>query len=387
MIKFFCPHCNRKLGVPDEYAGKRVRCSSCHQPCIVPAPQPVGGNETPDTLGIQLEEPPASPPADTAPDDDLRRNADITAASRSRSRDDRVLPPIPCEPSAKNAAAKEVAMGMGKIPLSLGLSFLLMVAAILLWVFVAKVTGFIFGILVLLVPTAGAWGLTRFTEHRGVLMGLLAAFIGLGGMMGGKIALARWVVYPMLVEELQDENSEFSQAFNEGFDEGFEEGFDRAQNQLTPQDVAAMIQNEEVMVIIAAFDIPLERPTIRAMFLFDGERSESPVDPAVVDGFDRSYYRLDTWNDQQKSDALRKHHPAYTRLTAECLAEGVKGAIQQTVSQTDTEDDADGETLTTDAGRAVLGFIAFLGSFVLLDLFWFPMGIYGAWKIGYGAAG
>ncbi len=40
MIKFHCKHCSGKIGVKDEYAGKRVRCPKCKQPVRVPAPEP-----------------------------------------------------------------------------------------------------------------------------------------------------------------------------------------------------------------------------------------------------------------------------------------------------------------------------------------------------------
>ena len=40
MIKFHCPNCKQKLGVPDEYASRRVRCSKCSQPATVPLTQP-----------------------------------------------------------------------------------------------------------------------------------------------------------------------------------------------------------------------------------------------------------------------------------------------------------------------------------------------------------
>lgn len=39
MIKFRCPSCNQKLGVPDEYAGKRVRCTRCKEATQVPQPE------------------------------------------------------------------------------------------------------------------------------------------------------------------------------------------------------------------------------------------------------------------------------------------------------------------------------------------------------------
>jgi DNA-directed RNA polymerase subunit RPC12/RpoP len=38
MIKFHCPNCNKKFGVPDDYAGRRVRCNACSQHTIVPKP-------------------------------------------------------------------------------------------------------------------------------------------------------------------------------------------------------------------------------------------------------------------------------------------------------------------------------------------------------------
>jgi hypothetical protein len=36
MIKFYCPNCRQKLGVPDSYAGRRIRCNGCSNTSIVP---------------------------------------------------------------------------------------------------------------------------------------------------------------------------------------------------------------------------------------------------------------------------------------------------------------------------------------------------------------
>ena len=38
MIKFRWGHCQQKLGVPNEYAGRRVRCNKCNQSSVVPKP-------------------------------------------------------------------------------------------------------------------------------------------------------------------------------------------------------------------------------------------------------------------------------------------------------------------------------------------------------------
>ncbi|OPZ98637.1 MAG: hypothetical protein BWY71_01210 [Planctomycetes bacterium ADurb.Bin412] len=39
MIKFHCSICDKKLGVPDEYGGKKVKCPRCGNPIAVPQPQ------------------------------------------------------------------------------------------------------------------------------------------------------------------------------------------------------------------------------------------------------------------------------------------------------------------------------------------------------------
>ncbi|MHC4215738.1 MAG: zinc ribbon domain-containing protein [Planctomycetota bacterium] len=36
IIKFRCPSCNQKIGVPKDYAGRRVRCTKCKNPLEVP---------------------------------------------------------------------------------------------------------------------------------------------------------------------------------------------------------------------------------------------------------------------------------------------------------------------------------------------------------------
>ena len=29
-----CPHCQKQMGVPDNAAGKNVRCPACNKPCV-----------------------------------------------------------------------------------------------------------------------------------------------------------------------------------------------------------------------------------------------------------------------------------------------------------------------------------------------------------------
>ena len=54
VIKFDCTRCDKKLGVPDEYAGKRVRCPRCKHPVTVPELEIESVEEpTPDSLGSE----------------------------------------------------------------------------------------------------------------------------------------------------------------------------------------------------------------------------------------------------------------------------------------------------------------------------------------------
>jgi DNA-directed RNA polymerase subunit RPC12/RpoP len=40
MFKFRCIHCDKKIAVPTEFAGKPLRCPNCGDPMIVPFPSP-----------------------------------------------------------------------------------------------------------------------------------------------------------------------------------------------------------------------------------------------------------------------------------------------------------------------------------------------------------
>src|SRR4051812_13388949 len=54
-----CPHCQKQMQVPDNAAGRNVRCPSCNNPFTVPAMQPVGAAASTAA--------PSRPPAPTAP--------------------------------------------------------------------------------------------------------------------------------------------------------------------------------------------------------------------------------------------------------------------------------------------------------------------------------
>jgi DNA-directed RNA polymerase subunit RPC12/RpoP len=56
MIKFHCSSCQKKLGVSDEYAGRRVRCPKCEETSIVPQMEASGASAsvTGSVMGAML---------------------------------------------------------------------------------------------------------------------------------------------------------------------------------------------------------------------------------------------------------------------------------------------------------------------------------------------
>jgi hypothetical protein len=72
MIKFFCSKCDKKIGVPDEYAGKKIRCPRCKQPVRVPEIEIEPVEEpTPETVWPDDLIPKTTPPEDAGPTYDV----------------------------------------------------------------------------------------------------------------------------------------------------------------------------------------------------------------------------------------------------------------------------------------------------------------------------
>ncbi len=87
MIKFNCSSCGKKIGVPEEYAGKRVRCPGCKQPTAVPVPEPVAVEDDPYSVDLSMFEEPTQTeaPPTQEPDFDALSHLDSPAPSANLS--------------------------------------------------------------------------------------------------------------------------------------------------------------------------------------------------------------------------------------------------------------------------------------------------------------
>ena len=221
MIKFRCPNCQQKLGVPDKYAGRRVRCNKCSQPCDVPHPAADAETTQPES------EPQTSPEIDNTSEGIGAENMDffsglegmevqederqevIRAAGRGRSAGKAQASTSGPKPEASRKTKGPAREKSGRMPigdmvpdvLRFPLSIIAALAGIGImigiWVASARAASMALGFFALLVPVAGAGGLRIFAVERTFLLGLLGLLIGIGGIGAGKWAIAKHVVIPL----------------------------------------------------------------------------------------------------------------------------------------------------------------------------------------------
>ncbi len=95
MIKFHCAHCDQKIGVPDEHAGKRIKCPNCG--AIVPIPMPEPALDQLAEAALQAEAG-AGAPALQAPPTSAARPGPPAAGRRAAEAEPSVPPPQPAPP-------------------------------------------------------------------------------------------------------------------------------------------------------------------------------------------------------------------------------------------------------------------------------------------------
>lgn len=357
MIKFRCGHCNQKLGVPDDWAGKRIRCNRCKESCEVPHPQ------------IELQSVSQSAPASPAtnlsmPEGELDGgglSSDLLSldAGTTLPREERHAPirpkakvPVPeyriSRDDEEQGPSRTMAMakGLGKIPVSIGLAFACAIGVAAVWGGVAVATGFSFNYFAIGVACAAAWGLVVLQEDRNIGLGLLGAFIGLVGIFCGKYFVAKWAVMPHLQKFV-----------NEQVDEMDSQNLSREERNELIKDPDEVYQ---VVCMQLAQDGQFSHKTaleIVVMKITDNIPAE--LSDEVIAAQDKIDLAMEEWDDTKKMEALRMQHGPLQRALAE-------------------------KFLDSKVGSALTMTAAFIGSFSLFDLLWFPMALWSAFKIGNG---
>ena len=255
MIKFRCVHCEQKLGVPDEYAGRRVRCTKCSQPSTVPVPvanvpiaeiaQPseaakksvhsTASAQTGTTFPSEtssISQQPVHPSAGSydvvkrqpkqrpqTEDDVLDELEEIEDDPRQEAirlaRQERLRRGRSESKETKSSRVKKDKSGgltlFDMIPdfLRLPLGLLLGIAAggltIWIWVLSARASESALCFTALFVPIAIAIGMRIVAVERDFLLGLLCLMLGAAGIVGGKAVIAKYVVVPFFHKTATEE--------------------------------------------------------------------------------------------------------------------------------------------------------------------------------------
>ncbi|MHC4336908.1 MAG: hypothetical protein ACYSTG_03025 [Planctomycetota bacterium] len=384
VIKFRCPSCNQKIGVAKNYAGKRVRCAKCRQPIRVPEPQaePVqkesvadsveademfDGNVaagdifgdkslTDELLAAEANAPPIEEPLQ------LKRIAPEPASSQAQTFETGTYLAGRSN-GAKDSAAVRVAKSVGKIPLALAASFGFTLVGAMIWAWFSSLFGagwFDFvDIMVIPVAALAGFGLIMVIKNQSVGIGLLAALIGLFGAISGKAFIAKWVILPEMKKMFTATLSEkpiFRDTLLGDFDIKGSHVFRKPSEQL----LVSLIENEKSMFLMGCMQLAE-----------DGEFEEDlawQVAAAHVSGKVPLENAEEIKVAHEKVDALLKRcslsqKEKIARAHYSKIAERMRKFVMETK----------------------VGFVfAFIATFSLLDLLWFPLALWGAYKIGAG---
>lgn len=229
MVKFRCEHCQKKLGVPDEHAGKRVRCPQCGQPVEVPQPEEELLNE----IEWQEDLLDSSPNEEGGPLAE-QLDGELPAA-----------PPFVPAPMAEGAAASEagsVLAGVGRFPLAIGAGIGAALIGAAAWAGVVYVTDYELGILSWFIGGFVGYAVMLFGGQRTKALGVLAACCAIFSIASAKAMIVKWYVLPEMNKLLT------SQEYRE--EEIGEDAFE-----LSPDEVAALVEDPQEFFLFACHQL------------------------------------------------------------------------------------------------------------------------------------
>jgi hypothetical protein len=211
MIKFHCSCCRKKLGVPDEYAGRRIRCPKCGEPSVVPKADAISAaaSVTGSTMDAVLSASSAVP-SKTSAQIELQRipenpNAEILRQFRHQQASVRgsEKSSAPKDPSPKferfgplGFILNPIIRSVGSFPLAIIASVVLSAAVITVWNLIAFAVGTPLEVFYVVVPVAAGIGLCLISDHRGLMMGLLSLFMGVLALFAGRMTQVHLFTFP-----------------------------------------------------------------------------------------------------------------------------------------------------------------------------------------------
>ena len=214
MIKFSCHSCAKKIGVPEEFAGKRVRCPQCKQPTRVPLPDPPVPEPALESIGLEPADPDIfsdlsdsafAPPPPSGDPKCLNCNAAIPADSEFCVNCGHPVPTPPPTPAAdtprklhahlkqfENEREKQrEATPITKMPVALLGGLIGATIGAALWATLTYFTGMEFGLVAWAVGALTGFGVAKASRQEHFLYGLLAVVLALLAIIVGRTIAIR----------------------------------------------------------------------------------------------------------------------------------------------------------------------------------------------------
>lgn len=214
-IDFSCNSCSQRYRVKDAFSGKTTRCKKCGAAMTVPTPAaelPEVADDLSSLLDAELGAPKAQPPASSTPCPNCRaplpQAAILCVQCGYDLAEGKRRVTVRPDAAPKKRASSSSAEGLFGPSLPRGILFSGVGAALgaLLWALVAVFTGFQSGWIAWGLGAAAGGGMSIGHDDNGdgTVPGIIAAFMSLGGIVLAKILIIVFLVYPLVMAELED---------------------------------------------------------------------------------------------------------------------------------------------------------------------------------------
>jgi len=376
IIKFRCPHCNQKIGLGSQYAGKTVRCAKCKNTLQVPqagslaepaAEAGKGAEFNPfadisDFSEIQRAEenaPAADNPLRLSPADEPRQQSEFADMAGRGG-----VPATSAIGGRGGSRGGSSGFGIDNTLLALLASVVFVIIGGMVWGLVAKYAHMELGLLAMGIGFLAGLGIYIFTSSRGVLLGLAAALIAFFGILSGKYFIAKWYYMPELMAEMEKE--------------GAESFIDANEMEVTEEDVKEILSSPEQMFALAARQLAdegqitmedannLSVAKLKDVFRQAAEgKIEEPNEARKQRNKEveaKVNKALGEWDELKKAEVVKTQYPKMMKEFTDIIKES---PIMD-----------------------VIGFaFAYIYAFSLFDLLWFPLAMVTAYKLGNGEKG
>ena len=355
MLKFRCSICDKKIGVPDEYAGKKVKCPQCTNPVVVPEPEPQAQpdlpvDSAPDSIWTDdLLAPPEPDPGQYYPtDENTCPQCNASMALDDNSCPDCGYTPVPISTGGSRAIessttgartgqlASQAAAGakvVPRFPIAVAAGFVSAIIGSVIWAGIVYYIDYEIGFVAWAIGVLIGFVMAVIANEKSIMLGIIASLFAIISIVGGKYFIAKWYVMPLLEEE-------FSALLEVPLDETI-------QNWVNDPD----LMFQAICHHLAGQGEFDDEFAEKVMSVYEGDDPDPDLKEKILAAHDRILELRDSYSHTRKEDIARQQIAETTEL--------IKNALIHNISLRD----------------------AFFATFSFFDIFWIILAISSAYRI------